>query len=536
MIRNPVAFAVAAMLLTAALGVALRPLLPIDETRYLAVAWEMHLSGDWLVPSKNFAPYSDKPPLLFWAINLVWLLAGISEFAARMVAPLFGGVAIWLSAVLARRLWPQQDGIAGRAALALVGLAVFPLSGGLTMFDVPLTVAVLAGMISLHGAALQAQAGRFGLWPWLGFGAALALGVLTKGPVVLFHLLPAALLLPLWSGGGLSWRGLPRRLGLGLGVGLVLVALWLVPAALSGGEAYRAAILWHQSAGRLSESFAHARPWWFYLAMLPLLGFPLFWSPTLWRALRRAAWHDDPGLRLCLIWSGGALLLFSLTSGKQIHYLVPELPALALIAARLLPRPDRRPLAAAVPPLNLLPAVLAVLVVAAAAAAAGIGAVPLGKLASAITPPTMLLAWALLMLGLCWAVLLQRHLAGAMLLSLGGLLALNILIAMTGIATLYSTRPMAAAISQRQADGIAYLGLPYHAEFNFAARLTAAVATPPGPAELARWIADHPAGVILARRGGAEPPWPAQQGIPFRNHEFGLWHVADAPTPPGSED
>lgn len=42
-------------------GVLLRPLLPIDETRYLSVAWEMHLGGDFLVPHKNGAIYTDKP-------------------------------------------------------------------------------------------------------------------------------------------------------------------------------------------------------------------------------------------------------------------------------------------------------------------------------------------------------------------------------------------------------------------------------------------------------------------------------------------
>ncbi|MDP1533672.1 MAG: dolichyl-phosphate-mannose--protein mannosyltransferase, partial [Rubrivivax sp.] len=43
-----------------------RPLSPIDETRYVGVAWEMWLRGDFLVPFKNGEPYSHKPPLLFW--------------------------------------------------------------------------------------------------------------------------------------------------------------------------------------------------------------------------------------------------------------------------------------------------------------------------------------------------------------------------------------------------------------------------------------------------------------------------------------
>ena len=44
--------------LAAAAGIATRPLLPIDETRYASVAWEMFTHGSWLVPHLNGAPYS----------------------------------------------------------------------------------------------------------------------------------------------------------------------------------------------------------------------------------------------------------------------------------------------------------------------------------------------------------------------------------------------------------------------------------------------------------------------------------------------
>ena len=60
------------------------PALPIDETRYLAVAWEMHLHGNFLVPHLNGTPYSDKPPLLFWMINLGWLIAGLHVWVVRL--------------------------------------------------------------------------------------------------------------------------------------------------------------------------------------------------------------------------------------------------------------------------------------------------------------------------------------------------------------------------------------------------------------------------------------------------------------------
>ena len=41
----------------------LLPPLPIDETRYLAVAWEMHRTGEFLVPHLNGELYPQKPPL-----------------------------------------------------------------------------------------------------------------------------------------------------------------------------------------------------------------------------------------------------------------------------------------------------------------------------------------------------------------------------------------------------------------------------------------------------------------------------------------
>lgn len=525
MSRHPVALAVAAVFLTAVFGLLLRPLTPIDETRYLAVAWEMHLSGDWLVPTKNFAIYSDKPPLVFWAINLVWLLTGVSEFTARLVVPLFAALAVWLVARLAARLWPDDEGIAGRAALALAGLAVFALSGGLVMFDVPLAVAVLAGLLALASAADSAADGAGGAasdrWSWVGFGAALAMGVLVKGPVILFHLGPAALALPLWNP-RVAWRSLPRRLGLSLAVAVGLLALWLVPAAITGGPDYRNAILWHQSAGRLANSFAHRQPWWFYLALLPVLLFPLGYAPALWRAGAQAGWRRDNGLRLCLIWIAGALVLFSLTSGKQLHYLVPELPAVALIVARL---------AGPQPRLNLLPAVILLGVAVLVAVLAGVGVLPLGQAADLLSPRSALLAWGLLIAALCWLVLPMRGLAGAMLLSLGVLVATNLLIGLTDTAAIYSTHPVAGRIAPHQPDGLALIGAPYHAEFNFAARLTSPVATPADPQELAAWIEAHPRGLVLARVGEAELPWPPQELLRFRSGRIAIWAVADAPVP-----
>ena len=214
--RHGTAIAVVVFLVVAVAGILARPLLPVDETRYLAVAWEMREGGHWLVPRLNGEIYSHKPPLLFWLINLVWLFTGVSEFAGRLVGPAFGAASIVATAALARRLWPEDARVGGRAALVLAGTLPFTLYAGLTMFDTMLTLATVLGMTVLARPGPRA-------WVWL--GAALAFGAYAKGPVILIHLVPAALLAPLWTGE--RWAAAALRLAKAVGVGLVLVGLWL---------------------------------------------------------------------------------------------------------------------------------------------------------------------------------------------------------------------------------------------------------------------------------------------------------------------
>ncbi len=55
----------------------LRTAIPIDETRYLSVAWEMWWRHSQWVPYLNGHTYDGKPPLLFWLMELGWLVFGV---------------------------------------------------------------------------------------------------------------------------------------------------------------------------------------------------------------------------------------------------------------------------------------------------------------------------------------------------------------------------------------------------------------------------------------------------------------------------
>ena len=305
---------------------------PIDETRYLSVAWEMWLRGDFLVPYLNGATYSHKPPLLFWLFQLGWGVFGINEWWPRWVGPLCALCNLILIRQLASKLWSTQTQAALLAPWILVATLLWAVFASATMFDVLLTCCVLLAMLGL----LEAVEGK-ALKGWIYLASAMGLGLLAKGPVIFLHVLPTALLFvgfyPLANGRKFNWF-----MGFFFAVllGVIFALAWAIPAAIAGGEDYAGAILWHQTADRAVATSIHKRGVWWYLPFLPLLMFPwLFWS-RIWPAVKWSRFRQDRGLGFCTIWLVAGLVIFSLLPSKQIHYLIPLMPAYALIVARLL--------------------------------------------------------------------------------------------------------------------------------------------------------------------------------------------------------
>lgn len=317
-------------LLLAAIALASRSLFPIDETRYTAVAWEMWLRGDFLVPHLNGNTYSHKPPLLFWLINLGWGIFGVNEWWPRLVPVMFQIATFGLAAHVSHLLWPTHN--TRYAPFILAGSLFWAGFTALIFFDFLVTFFALLG---IYGIIVAMQRG--GLRGWLVFGIAMGLGVLAKGPVILLHVLPAALLAPWWIGERRDWWRWYGGVFIGVVVGVAISLSWAIPAARAGGPDYAHMIFWGQSAERMVESFAHRHPFWWYLPLLPLMLFPWFVWPALWRKLAPLLRHPpDAGVRLCIAWIVPSFLIVSLISGKQAHYLLPLFPAFALLADRAL--------------------------------------------------------------------------------------------------------------------------------------------------------------------------------------------------------
>lgn len=319
-------------LILISVSLTVRPLFPVDETRYAAVAWEMWLSHDYLVPHLNGETYSHKPPLLFWLMTASWWLFGVNDWSLRLIAPLFALASLYLSALIARILWPERKTIEELTPLILLGLFFWNIYSTLTMFDMMLSFFAVLGIYSLL------QLTHLGLsWRrWLLLGVAIAGGVFSKGPVILLHLLPVALLAPWWletQAINFRWKDWYLGLVLSILIGAAIALSWAIPAGIAGGQEYRNAIFLGQTSGRLVQSFAHRLPWWWYLETLPLLLLPWVLFRPLWSGLRCLS-SKDSGLRFCLAWTLPVFIAFSLVSGKRLHYLLPLVPALALVLAR----------------------------------------------------------------------------------------------------------------------------------------------------------------------------------------------------------
>ncbi len=328
-------------------AMALVPLLDTTEARYAEIARKMVELRDWVTPWHDYAvPFWGKPPLSFWLTGGSLKAFGVNEFAARL--PHF--LVLALIAALVWQLARRRSGKEATAALALLASsALFYVSAGAVMTDGPL---VLGSTMSLYGFWL-AMAGpaperpsRSGWW----FFAGIAVGLLAKGPLVLVLVGPP---LVIWLTLAGRWSQLWQRLPWIGGSLLVLaVALpWYVLAELRTPGFLQYFLVgehWHRfvtpgwSGDRYGGAHAHRMGTiWVYA-----LGALLPWSLLLpvaawrWRKERPSALTADERAwqRYLLCWALTPLVFFTVAGNIIWTYVLPAMPAAALLGATWLAR------------------------------------------------------------------------------------------------------------------------------------------------------------------------------------------------------
>lgn len=280
----------------------------------------------WLIPVFNREMRLQKPPLPYWCTAALYRLMGASEMTSRLVPALMGLAGALLLYDLARALSGRRS--ARWAALAWVSTLFIAEEYRKAMADPYLAFFALASFWAwVRAASPRPDGGRAAGFLAL-FYLSVALGLLAKGPVLLLHVLvPVGLHTMLY-------RRAPRASWLqhaaGTGLALLLALPWPVYVAMHVPGVVQ---VWrYESVGEFADNVRNARPWFFYVpAMLELsLPWTPLWAAGLWAAVQRPRRH----LLLPVLWCAVIVLVFSFAHMKKNAYMLPLMPAQALIIGR----------------------------------------------------------------------------------------------------------------------------------------------------------------------------------------------------------
>jgi 4-amino-4-deoxy-L-arabinose transferase-like glycosyltransferase len=317
-----------------------RPLAIPDEGRYTDISRWMAVSGDWFVPRINGLPFLHKPPLYFWLEAIAISTFGTSAFVARLV-PLASAITICVCVFcLVRRFANEQ---AARWSVAV--LALNPLFyGGAQFANLDMLV---AAMITLTITLAVLAAREPGHLLWIAAYGAAGLAVLAKGLIGV--VLPGAVFV--------LWALLERRpdwmlkalsiVGIVLFIAIVLPWFYIVEGTIPGFVHYF--IVYHHLERFLSSGFNNQQGLWFYPAVLFAAMLP--WTAASlprWRSFYRERAFGPTLQNLGAVWFAVVLVFFSIPRSKLVGYILPALPAFAMLIGPWMAQYPRRRITATI--------------------------------------------------------------------------------------------------------------------------------------------------------------------------------------------
>jgi len=427
-----------------------RPLFDPDEGRYAEIPREMLSGGDWVIPHLNALVYLEKPPLQYWLTALAFRGFGQSEFTARLCTGLAGYLSLAAVFFLGRSLWGFDAGL--RAFLYLSASSLFVLLGHQMTLDMLLSFFLTASLCCLLMAQVRRDASSHWRRWMLGCWAAMAFAVLTKGLIGMLIPAAGAGVYVIWQRDWLLLRRLNVRWGLPLFAAIAVP--WFVLAARANAQFLNFFFVREHIQRFLTPIEHRTEPWWFFAPVLVVGIAP--WLPQAARALGvpflapvRPGQFD--AVRLLWSWCVFVLVFFSFSDSKLIPYILPAVPALALLCASRKDADSRGNLAAGA----LLSLAWSVGIL---AYASGLWGKPEGRALLVLVRPMLFYTCALMALGgLACAACVARNLPRAAIASLcaAWFLALGtILLGADAAQSLFSAKDAALALQSAAAGSI----------------------------------------------------------------------------------
>lgn len=317
-----------AILAVVVLGAGL-DVMEVDAAQYAGMSRDMLVNGDVLQLHYRGEDYLDKPPLLFWITTLSFKVFGVHDWSYRLPSILFAFLGLYSTYRFA--LLHHTREVARTAALMFGCSAAFFIMCNDVRCDTILTGSVITAV--WLGCAWLKE-GRW--WQLIGLAAALASGLLVKGPI--------GAVAPLLAIGAQlvftrNWERLrdPRWLVVPLLVALALVPMCIGLYQQHGWHGVRF-FFWEQSFGRITGEnrwkddstvlfFTHEILW----QMLPWTPFVLL---GIWRSLKSVLRREALPEHASTIGAVAVFAALSFSQFKLPHYLYITLPLFAVIGAR----------------------------------------------------------------------------------------------------------------------------------------------------------------------------------------------------------
>jgi len=332
-----------------------------SEGRWAEIVREMLLSSNYFWPTINGKLYYDKPLLSYWFIVAATpLTGGINETAARLPSALFALAGVALVIVMARRLYDRTT--AAWAGFVLATSFSYVFFARHASADIETTTGVLAAL-TLFVCNREHRNGWWVIWLW----PIMAVTSLTKGlmgfalPLFVmgwYSLLEegvGALYAQIAHGpwrARLNWFRARLEWFFNLKTPIAItaaLAVYYLPFAMSQNRTHSDAglyMVFRENVVRFFKPFDHRDPAYIYLYVIFALMAP--WSIFLPAALievhrraRKAAASALAGADLfTLTYFWGTMAFFTLSRSRRSYYLLPLLPAAALVVARMLSARD----------------------------------------------------------------------------------------------------------------------------------------------------------------------------------------------------
>jgi len=307
-----------------------------DEPRYAQIAREMLQRSDWITPTLQGKPWLEKPVLYYWQAMLSFRVAGVSDQTARLPAAFDATLLIALIYLFLRRFRPGSELDGALITASCTAMVIFAHAAAT---DMPLAVCFSIALLAWYAwydtsRKIYLAACYF----------ALALGTLAKGPVA-----PAlaAVIILLFVAVKRDWQAIRRTLWIpGILLYLAVMLPWYVAVQLRNPEFFRFFILEHNLARFSQNVYHHHQPFWFYLPVFLLAMMP--WTIVLILAVAERArliWSEgkqafssseDSWPLFLLLWMLVPVLFFSASQSKLPGYILPAVPAGALLVAEYL--------------------------------------------------------------------------------------------------------------------------------------------------------------------------------------------------------